>query len=119
MTLLFVALSIASAIVLAVIILRFFVDYVRRPADDRHPVSLAIVSTLLLFVFYSLSTFVVKDAGGKTIRLTMLVGELVVAAHYGIAFWVGRRRDGDGRPRGRNGNENEAGPAGPPNGAAD
>ncbi len=114
MALLLLVLSIAVAVVLPAIILRFFLDYIRRPADERHPVTLAVVSTHFLLIFNALGTFAVKDFGWQMVRLTTLVGSLAVAAHYGVAFWVGRRRDGDGRPRGRNGNENEPGP---PNGA--
>lgn len=74
------------------IIYRFYRDYVRRPEDERHPASLAIVSAMSVMVFHALAGFVIEGYGWRLTRLIVLSLELLVVAQFWYAFRVGQKR---------------------------
>lgn len=69
---------------------RFLRDYLARPEDERHPASLAIVSTIAVLVFHALSELA---APAWTWSRTMVLGaELVVIATFALAFKRGQKK---------------------------
>jgi hypothetical protein len=88
-------LSILVALAWLPIIFRFYRDYMRRPEDERHPVSLAIISSLSIMVFHAVSIFVVQRhgwSGWEFTRNIILASELYVIVQFQIAFKIGQKK---------------------------